>query len=210
MKAIIDLIEAKPVLGAAALSTLPLVFPKVRAWIKRMWASRGKDRREFHEKLDGIKSDVKAIKDEVEFFPGTSTKQEVSLLKKRAHQDFWRATKPSIEMDGDAMVDHVSETLCRLMGVFTPADLHLRNWLRCVESSRVDDFLTAFTESVRFKSDFDFVFSVQTKSGTDQGKWKLTMSDVTPSGYSKTIYTGYFKPVNDRAREVAESLHWSK
>ena len=160
--------------------------------------------------LREVATDVKAIKQEVQFSNDTSTKQEVALLKRRQHLDFWRSPRPSIEMDGDAQVIHVSETLCRLMGVYTPTDLHLRNWLRCVEAGRVDEFLSAFVETVKFKSDFDFMFVIQTKDGANQGQWKLIMADVTPHGYSKTIYSGFFKPLDERAKEIAGALHWSK
>jgi hypothetical protein len=112
-------------------------------------------------------------------------------------------------MDADAQVLHVSESLCKLMGVYTPADLYLRNWLRCVEAGRVDEFITAFIANVKFKSDFDFVFDIQTKDGDERGQWKLIMSDVTPQGYSKTIYSGFFKPMDEKAKEAAKSLHWS-
>lgn len=206
MQAVENYIESHPVLFATLAALLPLLFPSVRAALSRaaQWAFSG--RRLLRE----VATDVKAIKEEVRFGNDTSTKQEVALLKKRQFLEFWRATKPSIEMDGDAQVLHVSETLCRLMGVWTPADLHLRNWLRCVEAGRVDEFLAAFVESVKFKSDFDFVFTIQTKAGEKQGQWKLIMADVTPAGYSKTIYSGFFKPMDDRAKEVATELHWSK
>lgn len=160
--------------------------------------------------LREVATDVKQIKEEVRFSNDSSTKQEVALLKKRQFLDFWRSARPSIEMDSDAQVIHVSESLCKLMGVYTPADLYLRNWLRCVEAGRVDEFLSAFIETVKFKSDFDFVFSIQTKDGDNRGHWKLIMSDVTPPGYSKTIYSGYFKPLDDEAKKVAAELHWSK
>lgn len=204
MKPLIDYIEAHPTTYGIIAALLSLAFPQIRRALGRffMWASSGR------KLLQEVATDVKAIKEEVRFGNDTSTKQEVALLKKRQYREFWTATKPSIEMDGDAQVLHVSETLCRLMGVWTPADLHLRNWLRCVEAGRVDEFLTAFVETVRFKSDFDFVFAIQTKAGTPQGMWKLIMADVTPPGYSKTIYSGFFKPLDDRAKEVAKELHW--
>jgi len=206
MKPLIDYIESHPTTYGAFAALLSLFFPQVRRLLAATWRKIGAR----GHKLDLILTKVTNIETEIQFSNDTSTKQEVALLKKRFHLDFWRATKPSIEMDGDAQVLHVSETLCKLMGVWTPADLHMRNWLRCVEAGRVDEFLTAFVESVKYKSDFDFVFSVQTKAGALQGQWKLIMADVTPSGYSKTIYSGFFKPMDDRAKEVAQDLHWSK
>lgn len=203
---ILELVEKNVTATCAIISGLLTLIPQVRTGIKAVWkkcCTRG-------QKLDLILVKVTNIETEIQFSNDTSTKQEVALLKKRFHLDFWRATKPSIEMDGDAQVIHVSETLCRLMGVWTPADLHLRNWLRCVEAGRVDDFLSSYVESVKFKSDFDFVFTIQTKSGVSQGQWKLIMADVTPPGYSKTIYSGFFKPLDDRAKEIAKDLHWSK
>ena len=206
MKPLIEFLEAHPTSYAAFAALLSLAFPKIRKFLGKFfaWASTGR------KLLQEVAADVRQIKQEVQFSNDTSTKQEVALLKKRFHIDFWRSTKPSIEMDGDAQALHVSETLCRLMGVYTPADLYLRNWLRCVEAGRVDDFLSSYVESVKFKSDFDFVFVIQTKSGENQGTWKLIMADVSPTGYSKTIYSGFFKPLDDRAKEVAEELHWSK
>lgn len=197
-------IENHPVLFGTLAALLPLLFPRVRAWFLRLfqWAFSGR------KLLQEVASDVKAIKEEVRFGNDTSTKQEVALLKKRQFLEFWRATKPSIEMDGDAQVLHVSETLCRLMGVYTPSDLHLRNWLRCVEAGRVDEFLQAFRETVKFKSDFDFEFTIQTKGGEPRGKWKLIMADVTPPGYSKLIYSGCFHPLDNLAKDVAKGLHW--
>lgn len=206
MKPLIDYLESHPTTYGAFAALLSLFVPQVRRVIAATWRKIGAR----GHKLDLILTKVTNIETEIQFSNDTSTKQEVALLKKRFHLDFWRATKPSIEMDGDAQVLHVSETLCKLMGVWTPADLHLRNWLRCVEAGRVDEFLTAFVESVKFKSDFDFVFRLQTKAGAPQGQWKLIMADVTPSGYSKTIYSGFFKPMDDRAKEVAQDLHWSK
>ena len=206
MKQILEFLEQHPTSYGAAVGLLSLAFPQIRRVFGKgfSWAFSGR------KLLQEVASDVKQIKQEVQFSNDTSTKQEVALLKKRSHLDFWRQNKPSIEMDGDAQVQHVSETLCRLMGVYTPGDLYLRNWLRCVEAGRVDDFLSAFTQTVKFRSDFDFVFKVQTKDGTDQGSWKLMMSDVTPLGYSKPLYSGFFKPVDDRAKEIAVDLHWSK
>jgi hypothetical protein len=200
-------IETHPVLiGMIITPLVALLFPRFRAQLKRMlaWLFSGR------QLLREVASDVKQIKQEVQFSNDTSTKQEVALLKKRSYLEFWRQNKPAIEMDGDAQVQHVSENLCFLMGVRTPADLYLRNWLRCVEAGRVDDFLSAFTMTVKFKSDFDFIFRIQTKDGHNQGEWKLMMSDVTPPGYSKTIYSGFFKPVDERAKEIAAEMHWSR
>lgn len=206
MKALIDYVESHPTTYGAAAALVSLLFPQIRQALKQAFAWMFSNRRLLRE----VATDVKAIKQEVQFSNDTSTKQEVALLKKRQFLDFWRAARPSIEMDGDAQVLHVSETLCRLMGVYTPADLHLRNWLRCVEAGRVDEFLSSFIETVKFKSDFDFVFSIQTKNGENQGSWKLIMADVTPAGYSSTIYSGFFKPLDERAKEIAANLHWSK
>lgn len=203
-------LETHPTTISALCVFIPLLFPQVRRFIRAVWERLGARTRAFETKLDKILTDVSEIKTEVQFSNDTSTKQEVALLRRRSHLDFWTKTKPSIEMDGSAQVLHVSETLCRLMGVYSPSDLYLRNWLRCVESSRVDDFLSAFIETVKFKSDFDFVFKIQTKDGVDQGQWKLMMSDVTPPGYSKMIYSGYFRPLDDRAKEVVAALHWSR
>ena len=203
---ILELVEKNITATAAVVSGLLTLIPQVRTGLKTVWkkcCTRGR-------KLDLILVKVTNIETEIQFSNDTSTKQEVALLKKRSYLQFWRASKPSIEMDGDAQVVHVSETLCRLMGVWTPADLHLRNWLRCVDGGRVDDFLSSYIETVKFKSDFDFVFAIQTKGGVNQGMWKLIMSDVTPPGYSKTIYSGFFKPMDDRAKEVATELHWLK
>lgn len=206
MKAILDFLESHPTTYGAVAAIVAWLIPPSRRWMARacswMFSSR--------VLLREVATDVKAIKQEVQFSNDTSTKQEVALLKKRQFLDFWRAARPSIEMDGDAQVIHVSETLCRLMGVYTPADLHLRNWLRCVEPGRIDEFLASFVETVKFKSDFDFVFTIQTKNGENQGQWKLIMADVTPPGYSKTLYSGFFKPMDDRSKEVATTLHWSK
>lgn len=214
---LLEFVEKHPSTISALGVFLPLLFPQVRTWLRGILRKLGARKRKFEAKLDQIldevyqvKSEVSEIKTEVQFSNDTSTKQEVALLKKRSQIQFWRQNKPSIEMDGDAQVLHVSETLCRLMGVWTPGDLYMRNWLLCVEASRVDDFLSAFSSTVKFKSDFDFVFAVQTKSGDDQGVWKLMISDVTPPGYSKPIYSGFFKPMDDRAKEVAADLHWSK
>jgi len=213
----IKFVEEHPSTISALGVFLPLLFPQVRGFLKIAWRRVGAGKRTFEAKIDkiltevaAVKGEVSEIKVEVQFSNDTSTKQEVALLKNRSHLDFWTKTKPSIEMDGSAQVLHVSETLCRLMGVWTPADLYLRNWLRCVESGRVDDFLSSFIETVKFKSDFDFVFKIQTKDGIDQGQWKLIMSDVTPTGYSKTIYSGHFRPIDARAKEIASGLHWSK
>ena len=206
MKAIIEFLEAHPTTYAVIAPLIAALFPKVR----RGFGKAGSWMFSSRQLLREVATDVKAIKQEVQFSNDTSTKQEVALLKKRQFLDFWRSARPSIEMDGDAQVLHVSETLCRLMGVYTPADLHLRNWLRCVEAGRVDEFLSAFVETVKFKSDFDFVFSIQTKNGDNQGSWKLIMADVTPPGYSSTIYSGFFKPLDDKAKEIAATLHWSK
>lgn len=211
MKPLIDFLEAHPTTYVAIIAPLlALVTKRGRALVGCMLTRIGAGKRAFNAKLDKILIEVSEIKSEVQFSNDTSLKQQVSLLQKRSHLDFWMKNKPSIEMDGSAQVLHVSETLCRLMGVWTPADLYLRNWLRCVESGRVDEFLSSFVETVKFRSDFDFVFKIQTKDGTDQGTWKLIMSDVTPPGFSKTIYSGYFRPVDVRAKEVAESIHWSR
>lgn len=206
MKSLELFIESHPVLFATLAALLPLLFPRFRAWLAHLfrWAFSGR------QLLREVAVDVKLIKQEVQFSNDTSTKQEVALLKKRSYLEFWRQNKPAIEMDGDAQVEHVSESLCFLMGVRTPADLYLRNWLRCVEAGRVDDFLAAFTQTVKFKSDFDFIFHIQTKDGHAQGEWKLMMADVTPPGYSKTIYSGFFKPMDDRAKEIAAEMHWSR
>lgn len=206
MKALIEYIESHPTTYTAFAALLALLFPKVRLGMRKSVSWLFSNRRLLRE----VATDVKAIKQEVQFSNDTSTKQEVALLKKRQFLDFWRSARPSIEMDGDAQVLHVSETLCRLMGVYTPDDLHLRNWLRCVEAGRVDEFLSAFIETVKFKSDFDFVFVIQTKNGENHGTWKLIMADVTPPGYSSTIYSGFFKPLDDKAKEIATTLHWSK
>lgn len=202
----LDWIEKHPATLGVIAPLLALFSTRVRSWCSRFfkWLFSGR------QLLREVATDVKAIKQEVQFSNDTSTKQEVALLKKRQFLDFWRSARPSIEMDADAQVLHVSETLCKLMGVYTPADLYLRNWLRCVEGGRVDEFLSAFVENVKFKSDFDFVFTIQTKDGANQGQWKLIMADVTPPGYSKTIYSGFFKPLDERAKEVAAALHWSK
>lgn len=209
MNELLAWIESHPTtFGAIATPIAALVslaFPQIRRMLKRATAWTFSGRTLLRE----VATDVKQIKEEVRFSNDTSTKQEVALLKRLRHLDFWRAPRPCIEMDGDAQVLHVSETLCKLMGVYTPNDLYLRNWLRCVEAGRVDEFLSAFIETVRFKSDFDFVFTIQTKSGENRGQWKLIMADVSPSGYSKTIYSGFFKPLDDAAKEVAKSLHWS-
>lgn len=206
MKPLIDYLESHPTTYGAFAALLSLFVPQVRRVLAATWRKVGAR----GHKLDLILTKVTNIETEIQFSNDTSTKQEVALLKKRLHLEFWRATKPSIEMDGDAQVLHVSETLCRLMGVYTPADLHLRNWLRCVEAGRVDEFLSAFIETVKFKSDFDFVFVIQTKNGENQGTWKLIMADVTPPGYSSTIYSGFFKPLDAKAKEIATTLHWSK
>jgi hypothetical protein len=199
-------IEGHPVLFATLAALLPFLFPRFRAWFGKgfQWAFSGR------QLLREVAVDVKLIKQEVQFSNDTSTKQEVALLKKRSYLEFWRQNKPAIEMDGDAQVQHVSENLCFLMGVRNPADLHLRNWLRCVEAGRVDEFLSAFAQTVKFKSDFDFAFHIQTKDGHAQGEWKLMMADVTPPGYSKTLYSGFFKPMDDRAKEIAAEMHWSR
>lgn len=196
----------QPIVYGPLSAIATLAFPRMRKLYGRFLAWLFSSRTLLRE----VASDVKLIKQEVQFSNDTSTKQEVALLKRRQFLDFWRSPRPSIEMDGDAQVIHVSETLCRLMGVYTPTDLHLRNWLRCVEAGRVDEFLSAFVETVKFKSDFDFMFSIQTKNGENQGQWKLIMADVTPPGYSKILYSGFFKPIDERAKEVAAALHWSK
>lgn len=210
MNELISWIETHPTvsgaIGTSVLAVISIFVPPLRRIAIKSSAWLFSSRLLLRE----VASDVKLIKQEVQFSNDTSTKQEVALLKRRQHLDFWRAPRPSIEMDGDAQVLHVSETLCKLMGVYTPNDLYLRNWLRCVEAGRVDEFLSAFIETVKFKSDFDFVFSIQTKNGENQGQWKLIMADVTPAGYSKTIYSGFFKPLDERAKEVAQNLHWSK
>jgi hypothetical protein len=210
MKSLVIFIESHPVLITIILAAFPFLFPQFRKLIRAIFARLQSGKILTREKLDLILVKVTNIETEIQFSNDTSTKQEVALLKKRSHLSFWQAARPSIEMDGDAQVMHVSETLCRLLGVFTPADLYHRNWLRCVESGRVDEFLGAFTETVKFKSDFDFTFRLQTKSGEPQGEWKMILSDVTPQGYSKTIYSGFFKPLDERAKEIASNLHWSK
>lgn len=206
MKDPFDWIEKHPATLGVLAPLLALFSSRVRSLFSNVFHWMFSNRRLLRE----VATDVKEIKQEVQFSNDTSTKQEVALLKKRQYIDFWRSARPSIEMDGDAQVLHVSETLCKLMGVYTPADLYLRNWLRCVEAGRVDEFLQAFVETVKFKSDFDFVFQIQTKDGQNQGAWKLIMSDVTPSQYSKTIYSGFFKPLDDAAKAIAADLHWSK
>ena len=210
MKSLVLFIESHPVLIGAILTVSPFLFPQFRKLLRAIYARMQSGKHMAREKLDLILVKVTNIETEIQFSNDTSTKQEVALLKKRSQLSFWQAPRPSIEMDGDAQVMHVSETLCRLLGVWTPADLYHRNWLRCVESGRVDEFLNAFTETVKFKSDFDFVFHLQTKSGEAQGEWKMVLSDVTPPGYSKTIYSGFFKPLDEKAKEIAASLHWSK
>lgn len=207
MKPLIEWVEAHPTfIGTIIVPALALFSKRVRNLSARFFRWLFSNRILLRE----VAVDVREIKEEIRFSNDTSTKQEVAMLKKRWFIEFWRDERPLIEMDGDAQALHVSESACKLMGVYSPTDLHARNWLRYVDPKQIDDFLNAYKSSVKFKSDCDFEFTIKNKDGTDKGTWMLSLADVTPPSYSKTIYSGSFIPNDKTAKDVATAMHWSK
>lgn len=185
---------------------LALCSTRVRKWCSKAFNWLFSSRHLLRE----VATDVKIIKEEVQFSGTTSTKQEVELLKNHHFLDFRMSMRPKIQLDENAMAIIVSDVLCKLMGVWNPADLTRRNWLSRMEAGRIDEFIQSYQQAVKFRSQFEFAFRVITPHEVDHGEWKLILHDVTPSNYSGVIYSGEFNPMDDKAKEVAGNLHWSR
>lgn len=184
---------------------LLLLIPRVRdlAAIPLRWIGRRMGAGKLDEILEISKSNadkIALIESQMLFNGGNSLRDMLVVVVNRQQQQFWRSLRPSVEIDGDAMVTLVSESACQLFGVLDPQALRMRNWLRFVDGGRVDDFLHAYVETVSRGSSFSFEFELKRESGDPIGRWELRLNPVTLPGMSRQVYSGYFRPVDDRAK----------
>lgn len=184
--------------------SLAVLIPRVRAAIGMVWAWIML--RAGFGKLDEILKKVTAIERELNFNGGNSIRDIVVMQHNRQKEQFWRSLRPSLEIDGDAMVNLVSESACHLFDLADPEELYRRNYLRFVDGGRVGDFLNAFKDTVASRSRFTFVMPLKCIRGNPLGMWEIRLSPLTQPGMSKVLYSGYFKPVCDKAKEVAASI----
>lgn len=189
----------KLILTVAAV--LSLLVPKVRRIVR--WVCSWIGKRLGGAKLDEIllltrqnADKVAFIENELLFNGGSTLRDMVHITVSRQNQQFWRSLRPSIEMDGDAMVRMVSESLCNLIGVHDPQEFRDRNWLRFVQNGVVDDFLRSFSETAALGSSFSFDFQLRTFSGKQIGRWELRLVQVAKMHGGKAVYEGFFRPVD--------------
>jgi len=201
MKSIELFIESHPVLFATIATLLPLLFPRVRAWVARAWRWMFSGRAVQRQ----IAEDVGFIKKEMQFNGGNSIRDIVVIQVNRQKGQFWRSARPSIEIGQFVQVQLVSESACHLFGVADPQQILSRNWLNFI-SGRVDEFLIAFENAMRFHSGINFHLPIRADDGTDRGTWEIRLSPITAQDSARPLYSGYFKPVCDTAKAIAADL----
>ena len=194
-------VETYPATTATLGTFLPLLFPQVRRWFGKVWKTLRKD--------SGIQvqilEKVTKIEKEMQYNGGNSIRDIVTIQVNRQKAQFWRSARPSMEMGRDVQVQLVSESLCHLFGVADPQQVLSRNWLNFI-SGRVDEFLIGFENAVRFHSGINFHLPIRADDGTDQGVWELRLSPITAPDSVRPLYSGYFKPIDARAQEVAINI----
>lgn len=149
--------------------------------------------------IKDTRAEISEVRRQFEFNGGSTMFDMLHVVVRRQNQGFWRSLRPAIEMDENAMVELVSESLCNLIGVHDPQELRDRNWLRFVESGRVDDFLRAFADTTDFRSSFAFDMDLRSYSGVPLGRWELRLAPVSHPTARRKLYEGYFRPVTDDA-----------
>lgn len=225
---ILDTLNARLAILAGIVTSLLVLLPQVRAVIAKGWSFIGRifggskmdlilaatvHTRETMESIQAVGMQngerLAKIEKELQFNGGRSAKDMLYLLARFREHDFWRIGRPAIEMDGLAQICLVSEAACRLFCVNNPQELYRRSWLRFIDSTQVEDFLSAFKETVGFSSEFVFTVRVHCNSGRDRGLWQIRASPITPEDSERKLYSGCLSPACDVAKEVAKEIHWS-
>lgn len=188
----------------AITGSIAILIPRGRACIATLWKwALG---RMGFGKLDEILKKVTTIERELNFNGGNSIRDIVVMQHNRQKEQFWRSLRPSLEIDGEAMVNLVSESACHLFDVVDPDELYKRNYLRFVDGGRVGDFLNAYKETIASRSRFTFTVPLKCIRGNPLGLWEIRLSPLTQAGMSRILYSGYFKPVCEKAKEVAARI----
>jgi PAS domain-containing protein len=216
---------------AAVFSGLALLIPRVRLLLRKLLGyltqaeKRAAEKRAAEEvrqtmlkMLESIESRLaenggrlEVIEKEMKFNGGRTIKDMLVLFFNYRRHDYWRIGRPAMELDGKAQVTLVSEAACKLFGVVNPDDLKRRSWLRFVESSSVDPFVAAYQDTVKFRSEFTWLFSIHSPSGQYRGEWEMRASPITAEGAETSIYSAFLSPHPECsvAREFAKSIDWT-
>lgn len=223
MHSLFIFIETHPVLISLFAGACPLLIPQVRRIFVRFWRwLRGDHQKQaVIDKLDyvvqaldrnGIR--LEGIEKEIKFNGGKSIKDMLFLLFRYREHDFWRIGIPAFELDGDAQMILVSEAACRLFGVSSQEELKRRSWLRFIGhvgadgTGSVDDFLSAYHNTVQFQSEFLISLRITTAAGKSCGEWELRGSPISQENATTKIYSCHLSPASDLARDAARVIQY--
>lgn len=215
----LEFIESIPVTVGLVVLIVPLLFRVVRDGIRRSYRSF------CHfftipESIRQVAMDVIAVKYQVQTNDGGSLKDSVvrieNAVKKlslgqlrlesyRQH-DFWRQPRPGLEMDEFGRVNLASEAACRLFRVSDPEQLLNHSWSRFLDGDHVHAFMQSFREIAESNSIFRFSIALRAEDGTPRGEWEFKANPIDSA--NPKLYSGFFSPVDDVAREVARKSHW--
>lgn len=127
-------------------------------------------------------------------------------LESYRQHEFWKQPRPGLEMDAEGRVNLASEAACRLFKVSNPDELYSKSWNQYLDRNHVDSFMRAFRETAACSSIFRFCVLIYDESRQCRGEWEFRATPI--EGADPVLYSGFFTPVDDAAKEIAARAGW--
>lgn len=129
--------------------------------------------------------------------------ESFSVLDQYRQNAFWREPRPCIELDRSGQAILVSEATCRLFAIVNPDDALRYSWLQFLEGRHVEELKRCYKETAVTGSLFRFTIQIFDEDRRDRGHWEFKATPIGPE-----LYSGFFSPVDEIAKEIANRCGW--